>query len=61
MTSAMPPGAAIPEPDDLPPEEQPRHQQPDPFGEPTDEQGAPLDAKSDDVGDLDSEGDQRGD
>ena len=61
MTSAFPPGAAIPGPDDLPPEEQPRHEQPDPFGEPTDESGAPLDSRDDDVGDLHRDDDQRGD
>jgi hypothetical protein len=38
MTSAFP-AAAVPGPDDVPPEEQHDTQQPDPFGDPTDAEG----------------------
>jgi hypothetical protein len=38
MTSAFPP-AAVPGPDEVPPEEQHDDQQPDPFGDPTDVEG----------------------
>jgi hypothetical protein len=47
MTSNIPP-AAIPGPDDVPEWEQPDEQQPDPFGEPTDENGSPRPDTSDD-------------
>jgi hypothetical protein len=33
--------SATPAPDDLPPEEEQQHQQPDPFGDPADEEGEP--------------------
>jgi hypothetical protein len=61
MTSAMPGGAAVPGPDDLPPEERPDHQQPDPFGDPTDSEGRPVDVEDDDVGDLNESDNERGD
>jgi hypothetical protein len=40
MTSAFPP-SAIPDPEGVPAAEKSGHQQPDPFGKPTDEAGQP--------------------
>ena len=49
MTSSMP-GAAIPGPDDVPEwEEQDAHQQPDPFGKETDEDGGTGSTDDDDT------------
>jgi hypothetical protein len=44
--STIPPGA-VPAPDDLPPEERDDQQQPDPFGDRTDEEGRPIEHRED--------------
>jgi hypothetical protein len=48
MTSTFPP-SAIPDPEGVPAAEKSGHQQPDPFGKPTDEAGQP-ESEEDDEG-----------
>jgi hypothetical protein len=58
MTSNLPP-AAVPGPDDKPGWEQPQHQQPDPFGDDSDEEGR-TERSADDSGDERPKDDPRG-